>query len=271
MKLGVGSYTFTWGVGVPGNLPAQPLSVFDLLEKAATLGVGVVQFCDNLPIVKLSAQELDAFTERAQALRLDIELGARGLNAENLRAHLCLAKRFRSAFVRLVIDSHHGDEPSADEAVARLRPLMPEFVEAGVKLAIENHDRFPARVLEQMVRQLGVAHTGVCLDTVNSLGSLETPEEVVRVLSPYAVNLHVKDFTIRRVDHQMGFVVEGCPAGEGRLDIPWLIEAIRANGHRANAILELWTPPAATLDATLERENAWAIASVARLRKLIKD
>jgi sugar phosphate isomerase/epimerase len=100
---------------------------------------------------------------------------------------------------------------------------------------------------------------------------LETPEEVVRVLGPYAVNLHVKDFTIRRMDHQMGFVVEGCPVGEGRLDLPRLIAAIRANGHGANAILELWTPPAATLDATLERENTWAIASVATLRKLLKD
>src|SRR4029434_5656635 len=113
----------------------------------------------------------------ARDLRIDIELGTRGLEPENLRAHLCLATRFRSPFVRLVIDSH-GDEPADGEAVARLRPLVPEFARAGVKLAIENHDRFPVRVLEQMVQQLGVAHAGICLDTVNSLGSLEMPEEV---------------------------------------------------------------------------------------------
>ena len=69
----------------------------------------------------------------------------------------------------------------------------------------------------------------------------------------------------------MGFVVEGCPAGDGRLDIPWLLKEIRADGRAANAVLELWTPPAATIEATVERENSWATASVATLRKFIKD
>jgi len=116
-----------------------------------------------------------------------------------------------------------------------------------------------------------LGHAGICLDTVNSLSSLEPISDVVQVLGAYTVNVHLKDFTIRRVNHQMGFVVEGCPAGDGRLDIPWLLKEIRADGRAANAVLELWTPPAATIEATVERENSWATASVATLRKFIKD
>ena len=230
----------------------------------------VVQFCDNLPLVLLDARDLDAFEERARSLQLAIELGTRGLAPGNLRANLRLAARLGSPFLRLVIDNH-GDEPGPEEAVSRLKPFMPEFADAGVKLALENHDRFPAHTLAWMVGQLGVDHAGICLDTVNSFGALEGPEAVINTLGPHVLNLHVKDFTIQRVSHQMGFTVEGCAAGRGRLDVPWLLERLRAHGRDVNAILELWTPPAGTLEATIAREAAWAEESIAWLRKLIKD
>ncbi|NTW36601.1 MAG: hypothetical protein HGB17_10810, partial [Syntrophobacteraceae bacterium] len=50
MRLGIGSYTFPWAVGMPGHRPAQPMTALDLLDKATQLGVGVVQICDNLPL-----------------------------------------------------------------------------------------------------------------------------------------------------------------------------------------------------------------------------
>ena len=45
------------------------------------------------------------------------------------------------------------------------------------------------------------------------------------------MNLHIKEFTIHRVDHQLGFVIEGCPAGQGRLDVPWLLQELHASGR----------------------------------------
>jgi 3-oxoisoapionate decarboxylase len=52
------------------------------------------------------------------------------------------------------------------------------------------------------------------------------------------VNLHVKDFTIRRHQHMLGFEVEGTPAGQGMLNIPWLLGRLRDFGCNPNAILE---------------------------------
>lgn len=268
MRLGIGSYTFTWAVGVPGFPPPEPLTAPRLLERAAALGVGVVQICDNLPLDRLCEGELEALRARAGELGVQVEVGTRGIRPDHLRAYLALARRFRSPVLRVVIDTteHH---PEPDEVVRLLAPLMPEFECAGVHLAIENHDRFPARVLARIVERLASPCAGVCLDTVNSFGALEGPEVVIETLAPYTVNLHVKDFVIRRAGHQMGFTIEGAPAGEGRLDIPRLIAAIRSAGRDPNAIVELWTPPAGSIAETIAREAAWAQRSVAYLRGLL--
>lgn len=271
MKLGLSTYTYTWAVGVPGHPPSAPLTARGLLERAASLGVRVVQFADNLPLTALPPIELEALMAHAAAHRIAIELGTRGItDSRNLLAHLELARRLGAPFVRVVVDSK-VHEPTPEECVALLRPLLPHFAEAGVKLAIENHDRFTATTLIRIVEQLGPEHSGICLDTVNSFGALEGPEVVVKTLAPYALNLHVKDFTIGRVSSQMGFVIEGCAAGRGRLDVPWLLEQLRAAGRDVNAILELWTPFGSTVEETLDREAAWAEASVRYLRPFIPE
>lgn len=268
MRLGIGSYTFTWAVGVPGQPPVRPLTVLALAREAVRLGVGVVQYADNLPLTRCPVAELDELEAFSRRHGLQIELGTRGLHAGRLDGHLALARRFGAPFVRLVLDAP-GHEPLRDEAIELLRPVVARCADADVMLALENHDRFPARVLAGMVEELGPDRVGVVLDTVNSFGALEGPDVVVPALAPYTVNLHVKDFTVRRVPSQMGFVVEGCPVGKGRLDVPWLLAALRTAGRDVNAIVELWTPPAATLEETIAREAAWAAESVQFLRNLI--
>lgn len=270
MKLGIGTYTYAWAVGVPGWPPAQPLTASGLLERAVALGVSVVQYCDNLPLTALPPRELDALVAVARERGLALETGTRGLAEAELLAQLGVARRVDAPFVRVVVDGP-DDHPTPDETVARLAPLVPRFADAGVRLAIENHDRFPTRTLVEVVERLGAGHVGICLDTVNSFAALEGPEVVVERLAPHALNLHVKDFTITRVNGQMGFAVEGAPAGQGRLAVPWLLRQLEAAGRDVNAILELWTPRASSVEETIEREAHWAAASVAYLRQLIPD
>ena len=54
------------------------------------------------------------------------------------------------------------------------------FEEAGVVLAIENHDKFSTDELVYMVEELGPSWVGICLDTVNSFGALEGPRSWLR-------------------------------------------------------------------------------------------
>lgn len=269
MKLGLSSYTYTWAIGVPGHLPSHPLTALGLLDRAAQLGCHVVQVADNLPLDQLSPVELEAFAARARASEIQIEVGTRGIAAGHLRTYLALARRFNSPILRVVIDTatHH---PSLEETQTLLQPLQAEFEDAGITLAIENHDRFRSAQLAELVRGLG-SWVGICLDTVNSFGALEGPQAVLSALGPLTVNLHFKDFTIFRASHMMGFTIEGRPAGQGKLDAPWLLAELKRSARDCNVILELWTPPAETLADTLLKEQQWAEQSVAALRAWITD
>ena len=268
MRLGISSYTYTWAIGVPGKVPDTPMTEFDLLNRAHDLGVKVVQYADNLPLDRCSTADLDRLVKCASNLGISIEIGTRGIDEAHLRHYLGLAQQVSSPFVRTVFDTatHHPDE---FEIVAVLRRIMPEFERSHIQLAIENHDRFPVKTMARIVNQLGSDAIGFCLDTVNSFGALEGPDVVLAALGDRVINLHVKDFRVYRVSHMMGFVVEGTPAGQGQLNVPWLIRELSARGRDPNAILELWTPPDALLNDTIQKEAHWATDSIHYLRDLI--
>jgi sugar phosphate isomerase/epimerase len=234
------------------------------------MGVHVVQIADNLPLDRLSDSELDALAQRADELNISIELGMRGIARDHLYTYLQLAQRMRSPILRLVADTADY-QPSEDEVVNVVSTIIPEFERANVCLAIENHDRFPIRTLRRILERVNSEHIGICLDTANSFGALEGPEVVVEALRPWIVNVHLKDFSMNRPKHRMGIIIEGRPAGQGQLDIPWLLQEILAHARDPNVILELWTPPQQTLQETLDKEKAWAIASIEYLRQLITD
>ena len=257
MKLGIGTYTFTWAVGVAGFMPKQPLSMEQLLDKAHQLGVKRVQFCDNLPL-----QTANFKTE------VEIEVGTRGLTVINLLNNLEVCRRFNSPFLRVVIDDV-GYHPSEQEVIEVIQMVIEDFKQANVILAIENHDRFTVASLVRIIQQTDPQWVGICLDTANSLGAGEGIEEVVKGLAPYTVNLHVKDFTIKRAWHNMGFVVEGCPAGKGMLNVPWVLEQLRPYQRCISATLEIWSNPETTIEATIEKEAAWAIESISYLKTVL--
>ena len=268
MHLGISSYTYPWAVGVPGHRPARPLTVWDLLERAAALRVRCLQVADNLPVDRLPEAAQRKLREQAGQQGVSLEVGTRGIGTEHLRSYLRLAATLGAPLLRVVVDTpDHRPEP--DGVVALLGAILPVAAEAGITIAIENHDRFRVGTLAAIVRRLDSPYAGICLDTANSLGALEGPEAVVRALAPLTVNLHLKDFVIRRQPHQLGFTVEGRPAGQGQLDIPWLLREVRAAGREPNAILELWTPPAATLEETVRTEEVWAQESITYLRELL--
>ncbi|MBI3280510.1 MAG: sugar phosphate isomerase/epimerase [Acidobacteria bacterium] len=268
MKLGISSYTYAWSAGVPGY-PAglHPLTHEGLLERAVALSVPVVQIADNLPLDALDKAERRVLARCARDHGLEIEVGTRGIEAETLRRNLDIAVEFGSPILRTLIDSP-VQRPTPQEAVAALRQAAPDFKLAGVALAIENHDRFRAATLREIIEDVGSEYVGICLDTANSLGCGEGIDQVLDALAERVVNLHVKDFIVRRLPHNKGFIVEGSPAGQGQLSIPAVLEKLRQAGRDVNAILELWAPPEAALEASIAREEAWAAESVRYLRTL---
>jgi len=266
MKLGIGSYTYMWSIGFERARPAQPMTASDLLERARQRGVRVVQFGPNLPLEGVDLERLGA--EAADA-GIEVELGATGLTPAQLEAPLAACRRLGATLLRSV-DLYEGAPPSAREFERSCRAVLPLLGDYGIRLAIENA-RIPAAVMAQALDAIGSPWLGVTLDTVNSLAIPEGAEHVARTLAGHTICLHIKDFTVKRIWHMMGFTVEGAAAGRGQLNVPWLLETLRAAGADPNAILELWVPEQASLEETIALEHSWAIESLAYLRALIPD
>lgn len=268
-QLGLGSYGCAWSIGVPGyEQPQAPMDAFGLLRFADELGLKLIQIADNLPLHGLSEQERYTLRDEARQRRIAIEVGTRGILPDVVSRYIELAQFFDSPLLRVVVDTkkHH---PSPDEVVSLIQSALPQLHAAGITMAIENHDRFKVRTLAEIIERIDSPSVGICLDTVNSFGSMEGPEVVLDVLGQYVVNLHVKEFVIQRVPHNMGFIVTGMPAGQGMLDVPWLLEKLK--GREFSAIIETWLSPEATMEATVAKELDWVRQSTAYLRTLIQE
>lgn len=263
MKLGISSYTYGWAVGVAGHPPACPLDENGLLDKAREHGVGLLQIGDNLPLHTFDMARLDQLAARAAQEGVELEVGARRLTVERVAGYVAITRRLGAKLLRFVIDDRDY-HPRPSEVSALWPEIVPLLGE--VTLGIENHDRFPVWTLRRIVEAAGVANVGVCLDTANSLGAGEGLAQVVATLAPVTVNLHIKDFHVERLSHLMGFTVTGRPAGQGMVELEWLLQELEPFNRCQSAILELWTPPEPALADTIAKESLWAAQSLHYLR-----
>ncbi len=275
MKLGISSYTFPWGFGIQGYpAPEQPLMLEGLVSRASELGVDLVQIADNAPLDELGAARRQELFALAREAGVGIELGARGTSRETLLRYVEMAGECGATILRSVPTATvaPGDEEGAQSFVAEttreIASVLPELERSGVTLCLENYEGLSVATLAELVRGLDTPLVRVCLDSLNSLGRSEGYETVVSSLAPLTGNLHVKDYSIGRVDHRLGFTVAGTPAGEGNLPITNLVTRVPPG---VTAVLELWTPWQGSIEATVGEEARWARSSVDFLRGLIVD
>jgi sugar phosphate isomerase/epimerase len=251
-------------------MPKHPLSILQLLHLAEENKISRVQLCDNLiePLHTLSDIDWNEIRLTANAFNIQIEIGTRRLTIENLKQYLEIASFFNAPFLRIVIDDFNY-HPSVPEVIEVINTVIGDFKKANVILAIENHDRFSVKSLIEIIEKTDKNQVGICLDTANSLGAGEGIKDVVEGLAPYTVNLHVKDFTIKRASHKMGFTVEGCAAGNGMLNVPYVLEQLKPYNWCMSATLEVWSNPLNTVEKTIERELIWAKEGLNYLKKII--
>ncbi|TAE25825.1 MAG: sugar phosphate isomerase/epimerase [Cytophagales bacterium] len=272
MQLGISTYTYGWSASAhrvgtaSADRSENPLDEQGLLDRATEFGLRLVQIGDNLPLHELLQERIVNLKNSAEKQGIAIELGARGLTETHLETYIGLSQTLNSRLLRFVIDEG-AYEPSIDTIIGLLRNAVPALEGANLTLGLENHDRLLAREFAEIVERVGSPNVGICLDSVNSMGAGEGLIEVVSTLAPYTVNLHLKDFGIRRLPHLMGFQIDGRPAGQGMLNIPWLVEQVSQYGRCQTAILEQWVVPEETLAETIAKEAAWADESIMYLQK----
>ena len=267
MRIGLSTYALAWSIGVPGHHPEEPLTVIEVLHLAASLGAECIQIADNIPLDKYDEQMLSLIKGTAEKLALPIEVGMRGLTLEAVHRYLHLADYFSSPILRVVID-RTPYFPDQKEVLSTIHQVLPTLQRKNIRLAIENHDRFSSHELVSLVEESDREWIGICLDSVNSLGSGEGFASVSKTLMPYTINLHIKDYKIVRKNHQMGFDIIGTPAGMGLLPIPHLLTELSRHGRCQSALLELWPRPEEHLTDTINKERLWLRESMQYLLKL---
>lgn len=263
MKLGISSHSFAWAVGRAGFLPEKRLNELDLLEKARELNVNLVQVADNLPLHEMGPERIEKLASQARKMNIGLEAGAGKMTPENLETYIQLAEKIGSGLLRFIVDGKNY-EPPLDEIVAIIRNAEGELKRRNIVLALENHDRILSTEFVEIMERIGSSHVGMCLDCANSLGAAEGLKEVVLNLAPYAVNFHLKEISIRRKYHNMGFDIEGRPFGEGSLPLQWMLGQLPEKCK--TAILEQWMPPEKTIQETLAKEDDWAGKSIKYLK-----
>ena len=266
MQIGIGSFAFAWAIGVAGYTPERPLTASALLTIAADFEADCVQLADNMALHEFLPADLDHLKAKARELRLDLEVGMRGMTISSGENYLAIAARLGSKLLRVVIDKADY-RPSINEICSTIHHLLPHCKQKGIRLAIENHDRFSSQELMEIIERTDPVWIGICLDSVNSLGRGEGFQEVFEKLSPYTINVHIKDYLIKRKHHQMGFDVLGAVAGEGMLPIAHVLEQLKLLGKCQSAILESWPSWEENLETTIEKEKQWAEKGMSFLRK----
>jgi 3-oxoisoapionate decarboxylase len=267
MKLGLGSYAFRWSIGIKDLVPAQPMTAMEVLEIAHAHGLSLVQYADNLPLDYLTPAELVALKERADSYGMALELGTQCFDAEELARYIPIGERIGSKILRVALDAEDALIP-VPELAAQIRELLPDGKQVGLRFAIENHFNYPSPRMVELLDSVADDALGVCLDVANSICAGEWPMTTVRMLAPYTINLHLKDYQITPDPYGVGFRIHGTPLGEGRAEIEEILACLSHCPDEMSCILEHWLPQTDDMEATC-RLHVWLRRTVTAAKRLV--
>ncbi len=210
---------------------------FAVLDFCAAQRVQVVHFSEPRLLGGLDHAHLQRVRDRADALGLDVEMGmlsiaatsgifdaSAGAPEDQLARMIDAAVLMRSPLIRCVVGNSFdrrtpgGIERHIDAALQVLSNVRSRVVDAGLKLAIENHSGdMQSRELKVLIEEAGPGFVGACIDSGNAAWALEDPHAVLERLAPYALTSHMRDSALWLSPE--GIVVEWTRLGDGTVDI----------------------------------------------------
>ncbi len=130
-----------------------------------------------------------------------------------------------------------------DEAVVKLKALVPLLKKHRVKIGLENHEYETSEELVKVVEAVDSPWIGLHYDFGNSMMAWEDPEKAARNMGRYTVTTHFKDhIVIPDPGDKYGYVVCGVPAGTGNIDLRSVLEVILDQSQITRLIVEMCYP-----------------------------
>ncbi|MDQ1468714.1 MAG: 3-oxoisoapionate decarboxylase [Bryobacterales bacterium] len=209
---------------------------FQYLDYCAAQKAKVVHFSEVRFIGSLEPENLRKVREYAAARGIEVEIGMKsicptskmfeakeGTAEEQLTRMIGSAGIVGSKIVRCVLGSAEDRKPGPIEMhiegmVKVLRNMRGRAMDAGVKIAIENHaGDMQGWELRNLIEAAGKDFVGACLDSGNPCWTLEDPHATLEALHPYVLTSHVRDSAVWRTPQ--GAAVSWVRMGDGNVNI----------------------------------------------------
>ena len=219
------------------SLRAQNWDAFQQLDYCTARGVKVVHFSEPRLVGGFERMHLERVRAHADSRGLDIEIGmlsicptsgifdpSQGTAEDQLGRAIDAAIICGSPLVRCVLGNTFdrrtagGIERHIDQVLQVLRRVRARVIDAGVKIAVENHSGdMQARELKMLVEAAGSDFVGVCIDSGNASWAIEDPHLTLETLAPYVLTSHMRDSAVWHTP--AGVVAQWTRMGEGNVDI----------------------------------------------------
>jgi hypothetical protein len=160
-KIGVGSWTFPWATGtVQDQRPTSILNPVGVVERTIDIGVHVVHFLDNLPLDTFDHQVLDRARDWLGSITLKWKLAHAERSPSISENTLVLRNGWAPAcFARWAAGIKSPSATGSDGGV-NFRQVLPEFTDAGVRIALENYEAYSTSDIAAIVREIDNASLG---------------------------------------------------------------------------------------------------------------
>ena len=208
-----------------------------LIDYAAQLKTDSLFITDFNALENFEEKYLTGLKQKAADKGLQIQLGTWsicptsksfkkdwGTAEEHLGLGIRMAKALGSPVLRVVLGSQEdrrtpgGIEARIEDTVKVCKALRSRAVDAGVKIAVENHaGDMQARELVQLIEAAGKEYVGANMDSGNAMWTLEDPLVSLEILGPYAITTSLRDSAIW--ESEKGAVVQWTAMGDGTLDL----------------------------------------------------
>jgi sugar phosphate isomerase/epimerase len=208
----------------------------ELIDYAASLQTDSLFITDFGPFEKRDDAYLRDIRKMASDKGLQIHLGSWsicptskafrkdwGTAEEHLALGIRMAKALGSPVFRVVLGtgddrkSEGGIDARIADTVKVLKAKRSEAIDAGVKVAVENHaGDMQSWELAGLIEEAGKDYVGANIDSGNACWTMEDPRENLEILAPYVVTSSLRDSMVW--ESANGATVQWTAMGEGNVD-----------------------------------------------------
>ncbi|MDD9267032.1 sugar phosphate isomerase/epimerase family protein [Paenibacillus sp. GCM10023248] len=243
MKLGLAVYGTTFMMGIHPQAKRPRIKASELLDQAAQYGLQGIE----LPLSLLEGEDAASLARTAQARGHYLVIASGGYDPQPLKHAIEAAARLGAKVVRTVVGGADfgGDRRRMagrwhdfmQEVLAGLGEAARAAEQAGVTLAVENHQDLASEELIWLCEEIGSPSFGITLDTGNPLATAEEPVEFAKRIGPHLKHVHLKDYWIYLSDE--GYRLVRCPLGQGAVDFSALFDVFAVFCPEVSMSMEL--------------------------------